>query len=141
MAEDEKNPQGRKRFFETPQDFIDKAEAYFLERVGKKVSWTGLCLSVGVSSRQGLERYKRGEHGDGFVDPIKKALLRVENYYEEGENAAKDIFALKNFGWSDKQELEHTGPNGGPIQNQNINSEMSPREAAQHYTDMLKNND
>jgi hypothetical protein len=31
------------------------------------------------------------------------------------------IFNLKNnYGWRDKNETEHTGPNGGPIQTANI---------------------
>ena len=97
---------GRKRAFATPQEFIGLATKYFESHEGEKISWTGLCLSVGVSSRQSLERYKRGEHGKDFVDPIKKALMVVENYYEEKEDGAKGIFALKNFGWKDKTEVD-----------------------------------
>ena len=39
------------------------------------------------------------------------AKLKVENSYEKelrGKFFAGAIFALKNFGWSDKMETEHT---------------------------------
>ena len=37
-----------------------------------------------------------------------------------------------------RERLEHTGPNGGPIQT--INSEMTPQEAAAAYADTLNSN-
>ena len=97
---------GRPRIFKSPEDFIKLSDAYFKKNDGKKISWTGLCLAVGVTSRQGLERYKKGEHGKDFVDPIKRALMIVENYYEEEADGARGIFALKNFGWVDKTEVD-----------------------------------
>ena len=99
---------GKKRHFATAQEFIDLATKYFEGNEGEKVSWTGLCLSVGVTSRQALDRYKKGEHGQEFVGPVKKALMLVENYYEETAEGAKSIFALKNFDWKDKQEIDMT---------------------------------
>ena len=92
--------------FKTPEDFERLADAYFKQNEGKKISWTGLCLAVGASSRQGLDRYRNGEHGEEFVGPVKKALLKVENYYEENSGGSKDIFIMKNFDWKDKQEVD-----------------------------------
>jgi DNA-packaging protein gp3 len=63
-------------------------------------------IYLGFESRQSLEDYKKKE---GFSYPIKKALLTIEKYYEQsitGKNPAGAIFALKNFGWKDKQEIE-----------------------------------
>ena len=54
-----------------------------------------------------------------FVDAVKELKTHCENYAESkiyGNNPAGAIFALKNYGWTDKQTQEHTGPNGGPIQ-------------------------
>ena len=99
---------GRPRAFKSPEEFIELAEKYFEDNKGGKISWTGLCLAVGVNSRQALDRYKKGEHGEGFVGPIKKALMIIENYYEENEDGAKGIFVMKNFGWHDKQEIDMT---------------------------------
>ena len=43
-------------------------------------------------------------------EAIKNARTRIEQHYEElvQEGNSGAIFALKNFGWSDKQETEHT---------------------------------
>ena len=49
------------------------------------------------------------QHKDDFSDTIKKAKLRVENYYEERlmtTTPTGAIFALKNFGWSDKSVFD-----------------------------------
>lgn len=70
---------------------------------------TGLCLYLGFESRQSFYDY---EKRDGFSYTIKKAKLRIENSYEvSGLNTKTPtfhIFALKNLGWSDKQEIDHT---------------------------------
>ena len=69
---------------------------------------TGLALALGTS-RQTLMNY---EHREAFFDTIKKHKTRVENYAEErlySGNAAGPIFALKNFEWKDKQEVENSG--------------------------------
>ena len=101
-------PAGRPRMFSSPEEFQYLADEYFEENKDGKISWTGLCLAVGAKSRQSLDRYKNGEHGKEFVGPIKKALLVVENHYEENVDGAKGIFVMKNFGWHDRSEQEVT---------------------------------
>ncbi len=96
---------GRPKMFNSPEEFEERADLYFKENEGEKISWTGLCLAVGAASRQGLDRYKKGEHGDDFVGPIKRALMVVENYYEEKAEGAKSIFILKNFEWKDNIDI------------------------------------
>jgi hypothetical protein len=53
---------------------------------------------------------------DKFADTIKAAKQRVEAYAEEqlyrASAQAGPIFALKNFGWSDKSSVEMTGKDG-----------------------------
>ena len=102
-----KNP-GSKPLFKSVDEFIQLANEYFKKNDGGKISWIGLCLAVGASSRQTLESYKKGDHGKEFIDPIKNALLVVENYYEEKLDGAKAIFVLKNFNWKDSQQIEHS---------------------------------
>lgn len=97
---------GRPPLFESVEEFEERAEEYFRDNVGGKISWTGLCLAVGASSRESLETYKRGEHGKDFSDSVKTALMVVENYYEEKGEGAMGIFALKNFGWKDKTSVD-----------------------------------
>lgn len=71
--------------------------------------WTGLALHLGFSSRDSLNDYGKKP---GFSDSVKKALLRIESKYEKAaftaRNAAGPIFALKNFGWKDKTEIDQT---------------------------------
>ena len=76
---------------------------------------TGLALHLGFCSRQSFYDY---EKNDIHSYTIKRARLRVEESYEKrmhGNSNAGAIFALKNFGWKDKNETAHTGPEGGPI--------------------------
>lgn len=94
---------GRPAMWEDPEAFAIKVEEYF--ETEKSPTWSGLALYMGFESRQSLEEYKKRE---GFTYPIKKALLRIELIYESNlqkQNPAGSIFALKNFGWQDKQEI------------------------------------
>lgn len=69
-------------------------------------SITGLAFYLGFQSRQSLYDYEK----DGeFSYTIKRARLKIEAFYEQcltKQSPAGAIFALKNFGWSDKQEIE-----------------------------------
>ena len=71
---------------------------------------TGLCLHLGFCDRSAFYKYEEKEE---FRHTIKKARLRIENDYEMGlklgGNPSGNIFALKNFGWKDKQEVEQSG--------------------------------
>jgi len=73
-------------------------------------TWSGLALYLGFESRSSLQNYKERPE---FLHPIKRALLRLEDLYEFRLNQARNptgaIFALKNFGWKDKQEVEQSG--------------------------------
>lgn len=69
---------------------------------------TGLALFLGFSSKDTLYNYAKDEV---FSDSIKRALLVVEKEYEMrlgDKSPTGAIFALKNFGWKDKQEHDHT---------------------------------
>ena len=113
---------GRPPIWSDPIEFENAVDAYFKDN--EVVTWTGLTIHLGFESRQSLEDYKKKE---GFSYPIKKALLRIENKYEiaiEGRSPAGAIFALKNFGWKDKQELVHT-TKGESIKNEIDYSKLS----------------
>lgn len=101
---------GRPPIWTDPEAFGKEVERYFAQWEDPNFkgapTWTGLAIHLGFESRQSLEDYKKKE---GFSYPIKKALIRIENQYENGlfgRNPAGSIFALKNFGWNDKQEIE-----------------------------------
>lgn len=78
---------------------------------------SGLALFLGFSNRTSLYEYEKEPE---FSDTIKRARSRCEEFVEScgmsGDiPAPMAIFALKNYGWSDKQELEHTGKEGSPL--------------------------
>lgn len=99
---------GRPPIWDDAEKFAQAVDDYFSDP-DINHSWTGLAIHLGFESRQSLEDYKKKP---GFSYPIKKALLRIEEKYENGlfgKNPAGSIFALKNFGWKDKQEVEQSG--------------------------------
>lgn len=105
---------GRPAIWEDAEAFENKVDEYFAD-TEKTHSWTGLARYLGFESRQSLEDYKSK---DGFSYPIKKALLQIEEKYENGlfgKNPAGSIFALKNFGWKDKQEIDQKTEHSGTV--------------------------
>ncbi len=100
----EQSNQGRPAIWTDPEAFELSVDEYFT--INQFPTWTGLAIHLGFESRQSLQDYKEKE---GFSYPIKKALLRIEEIYEKNlfsKNPAGSIFALKNFGWKDKQEFD-----------------------------------
>lgn len=122
---------GRPPVYDNPDDLAKKVDEYFeyvkgdytyvcktdddgkeydtkvYTREPEPVTITGLCLYLGFESRQSFYDY---EKRPGFSYIIKRSRMMVENYYEKTAQSAKQqtfhIFALKNMGWSDKQEID-----------------------------------
>lgn len=101
---------GRPREYKTAADLEARIEEYFEENEDA-YTISGLALFLGFESRQSFYDYeKNGE----FSYTIKSARLAIEEYYEKAlinKNAGGAIFALKNFGWKDKTEVDnnHSG--------------------------------
>ncbi len=114
-------PAGRPPKYKTPEEMQEKIDEYFnnlptkVIMVGDKeretpiITITGLCYHLGFECRQSFYDYEKRE---GFSYTIKRARLLIEHDYELelklGNNNSGNIFALKNFGWKDKQEIEST---------------------------------
>lgn len=67
---------------------------------------TGLCHYLGFESRQSFYDYEKRQE---FTYTVKRARLFIEKEYEEQlsvGNTVGAIFALKNMGWKDKQEID-----------------------------------
>jgi hypothetical protein len=80
--------------------------------VNKQPTVTGLALHLGFADKTTLYEYRDRPE---FSYSIKRALTMIEQYHEEGlsgNNVTGTIFALKNMGWKDKQETEHSGEVG-----------------------------
>ena len=95
---------GRPLKFQSVEEMQEKIDEYFKNTPDEELTVTGLALALDTD-RQTLVNY---EKRDEFFDTIKKAKTIVENSYERAlrkNGRTGDIFALKNFGWQDKQEI------------------------------------
>lgn len=116
------NKGGRPPIFKTAEDIQKAIDKYFNKGVKKRKivigkalnsqvieievpTITGLCYYIGFESRQSFYRLEDKEE---FKYTIKRARLFIEREYEEQlsyGNTTGAIFALKNMGWFDRQEL------------------------------------
>ena len=86
----------------------NKIEEYFNVTKEEEITITGLCLYLGINKDTFYEYNKK----DNYKQVVEMARLRVESSYElslRKYGRTGDIFALKNFGWKDKTEVENTG--------------------------------
>jgi len=89
-----------------------KIDAYFQSAIKgeRPYTFSGLALALGYFSRTQL--WENSKRNTPISEPIKKAMMKIEEAYEErlhGNTPTGAIFALKNRGWQDKQEVEHSG--------------------------------
>ena len=100
-------PAGRPLKFNNVEELDEKIKEYFKKTKEEEWTITGLALALDCD-RHTIQDYKER---DEFSTSIKRAYLMVENSYEKSlrrNGRTGDIFALKNFGWADKQEQEIT---------------------------------
>lgn len=96
---------GRPTKYTNCEELEKKINEYFNEVKEEEITITGLCLYLGINKDTFYEYAKRDE----FKDIINLARLVVENSYEislRKNGRTGDIFALKNFGWQDRTEVE-----------------------------------
>jgi len=125
---------GRPPLYATPEELQAKVDEYFellyVDAKEKDLSIhadstptiTGLVLFLGFCDRASFYDYEKKKD---FTHTIKKARLRVENWYEKAllsGQATGTIFALKNLGWKDKIE-------------QDINATVSQKKFDDFYTE------
>ncbi len=99
----------RPRVYDSPDELQAAVDEYFENTRQEDVTITGLALHLGFESRQSFYDY---EKNDAFSYIIKRARLKVELAYEwrlNSNSCTGAIFALKNMGWKDKQEVEQSG--------------------------------
>lgn len=95
--------------YEDANVFVKKAEEYFETTPIKEQTRAGLCLYLGISTTL-LTKYLKGEQGDEFREATEWVYTRLEHKYEADlnyrNNPTGPIFALKQYGWRDSQEVE-----------------------------------
>ena len=126
-------PAGRPLLFQTEEELHSKIREYLDSVIVKEdqPTITGLAYYLGFESRQSFYDCEAKEQ---FSYTIKRARLLIEANYEQAlfsKNPTGPIFALKNFGWRDRQEIDqklsggisvnwtdpklrHTDDKGGP---------------------------
>lgn len=100
-------PAGRPLKFPTVEDLQKHIDDYFESTKEDEWTITGLALHLDTDRITLLKYEDRPE----FTNAVKKAKMKVENGYEKDlkkHGRSGTIFALKNFDWSDKQEIDHT---------------------------------
>lgn len=98
---------GRPLKIKSPEEMERILNEYFSNTPENKITITGICLALDLDKNNFYDYGKR----KGYENIVKRARMIVENSYELSlrENGRTgDIFALKNFGWVDKQEQEVT---------------------------------
>jgi len=104
---------GRPRTFTSPYILGEMINAYFDEcdeaDPPEPYTITGLCLAIGFTRNQIISYAKKDE----FLPIIRQARLIIQHALElrllGPGRVSGPIFALKQHGWSDKQELDITG--------------------------------
>ena len=97
---------GRPLKIKSPKQMEEILNEYFATTDENKITITGICLALDLDKSNFYEY----ENREGYENIVKRARMIVENSYEMSlrENGRTgDIFALKNFGWKDKQEIEN----------------------------------
>jgi len=120
-------PGGRPRKYKSGEEMQPLIDAYFAEceEKGEPLTITGLALAIGTD-RRGLIDWSEVEE---FSHVLKKAKAKVERFVESslfsGKNPAGAIFWMKNHGWSDTQQLQLTGKDGGPVELELTSAELA----------------
>lgn len=105
-----KHPGGRPPIFKSVEELEEKINKYkeYLDSSGKPPTIAGLAYYLGID-RQTLYNYKEK---DEFFGTIKKFVNWIIATYEEHaveKGNAGIIFLMKNYGYTDKQQIENTG--------------------------------
>lgn len=102
---------GREPFFATPEEFSESFYDYCekCDETGEKPTIPALAWHLGFASKQSIYDYAKKPEFEYIVGRCK---LFCEKFFADqlanGRGDAGVIFALKQFGWSDKQEIEHS---------------------------------
>lgn len=102
---------GRPLKFLTVEDLKASIDEYFA-KPEREWKISGLAVYLDCDTQTLLNYEKKN---DGFFATIKRAKTKIESAWEQrliDRGNGGDIFALKNFGWTDKTEQELYGKDG-----------------------------
>jgi hypothetical protein len=131
-------PRGKPLAFPTVESLQEAVDSYFApggdawDGAGDEAKFlptmSGLALALDVDRKTVLNYSNK----DDYFPTIRKARAIIENNLEKnlyGNSVTGLIFNLKNnFGWNDKQELDHTS-NGKTLNNWFVNPVTTNKDA------------
>jgi hypothetical protein len=102
-----KHAGGRPLKFKSVEELQAKIDEYLATTPENEITISGLAYFLDCET----ETLRNYEKRDKFFATVKRAKQRVEWAYEKDlrrHGRSGDIFALKNFGWTDKTEVDNT---------------------------------
>jgi hypothetical protein len=106
----EKHAGGRPPLFKTKEELQEKLDAYkqYLLETGKPPTIAGLAYYTGID-RQTIYNYSEKDEFFGIIKEFRNFVMM--NYEELAIDKGNGgiVFLLKNYGYTDRQELEHSG--------------------------------
>ncbi len=105
------NPGGRPKKIATPELFDALVDDYIAKcrEKDEPILLLGMRIHLGLYGKEALAEYAGYL---GFSSSVRRARAFIEHEYEKrlvtNSSAAGPIFALKNFNWSDQQQLSVT---------------------------------
>ena len=105
---------GQIKKYKTGQELSEAIDKYFDTVPVNEQTRAGLFVFLGITKPTWYSYEKQEE----FREVIEFATLRLESKYELQLNEKSrpgDIFALKQYGWTDKQEVENKMSGGVQI--------------------------
>jgi len=99
----------------------------------RAMTFDGLHIFLGISNDTWNNYKKRGTDFLEVTSFVER-FIREQKFTGAAAGLLNANIIARDLGLADKRE--HSGPNGAPIQT--INSDMSPKDAAQLYAQMIK---
>lgn len=99
---DADNPEHVEKFIAKTNEYFDKCDMH-----SEAYTVTGLCIYLGMSDKRRI--YEMCARDDAISELAKQARTIVEQQCEQrlcGKFNPGDLFKLKNFGWSDVQQVD-----------------------------------
>ena len=130
MSEEKRGPGGRPTLYKP--EYCDMV----VEHMAQGASLTSFAASIKTS--RSVITVWMNEHPE-FLRAAHEGKAACAAWWEEngrrlakeggaGASATLTVFGLKNMApdeWRERQQIEHTGKDGGPMQNQNVSVDLS----------------
>jgi len=104
-----KGEHGFPKKYESADLLMEKIEEYFNETHPKEQTRAGLCVYLGITTRT-FANWLSGTQGEEMKMAVEWAATRIEHKWEldlsTRPNPSGPIFALKQYGWRDNQDVE-----------------------------------